>query len=39
MSRCNELKRIIRKLGIANRAIVLSRSSGGRVSSLIADES
>ncbi|MDR3370404.1 alpha/beta family hydrolase [Rhodoferax sp.] len=38
LSRCESLKKIICKRGIAARTIVLSRSSGGRVSSLIADE-
>jgi len=38
MSRCKSLKNLIGNRGIAERTIVLSRSSGGRVSSLIADE-
>jgi hypothetical protein len=37
-SRCNYLERRIRGLGIADCVTVLSRSSGGRVSSLIADK-
>lgn len=36
--RCESLKKIIRKHGGATRTIVLARSSGGRVASLIADE-
>lgn len=36
--RCESLKRRIRRYNIADRTTVLSRSSGGRVSSLIADE-
>lgn len=36
--RCESLKKMIQKRGIADRTIILSRSSGGRVSSLIADE-
>ena len=37
-SRCNYLEQRIRELGIADCVTVLSRSSGGRVSSLIADK-
>jgi hypothetical protein len=37
-SRCNYLEQRIRELGIADCVNVLSRSSGGRVSSLIADK-
>ena len=36
--RCESLKKTIRKHGGAKRTIVLARSSGGRVASLIADE-
>ena len=36
--RCESLKKTIRKHGDATRTIVLARSSGGRVASLIADE-
>ncbi|MFM4678174.1 alpha/beta family hydrolase [Aeromonas media] len=38
LSRCDFLKKTISSQGIAERVIVLARSSGGRVSSLIADE-
>jgi hypothetical protein len=38
LSRCNLLAKRICKLGIAGQTIILSRSSGGRVSSLIADQ-
>lgn len=37
-SRCKSLKNRILKLGIAEQTIILSRSSGARVASLIADE-
>lgn len=37
-ARCTSLKKTILKLGPAESIIVLSRSSGGRVASLIADE-
>jgi len=37
-SRCNSLELRIRELGIADCVTLLSRSSGGRVSSLIADK-
>ena len=36
--RCDELKRTIQTLDIAERVVLLSRSSGGRISSLIANE-
>ena len=36
--RCNYLEQRIRKLGIADCVTVISRSSGGRISSLIADK-
>ncbi len=36
--RCEALKKRIQKLSIKNEVIIISRSSGGRVSSLIADE-
>ena len=36
--RCESLKKTIRKHGGAERTIVLARSSGGRVASLISDE-
>lgn len=36
--RCAHLKSTITRRGIADRTIILSRSSGGRASSLIADE-
>lgn len=36
--RCAELKKIIQKTGNTSRVIILSRSSGGRVASSIADE-
>ena len=38
LSRCNSLAKTISKRGIAAQTIILSRSSGGRVSSLIADQ-
>ncbi len=38
LSRCESLANTICKRGIAAQTIILSRSSGGRVSSLIADE-
>jgi len=38
LSRCEALKKTTRKRGVAEQVIVISRSSGGRVSSLIADE-
>jgi predicted alpha/beta-hydrolase family hydrolase len=37
-ARCKTLKKIIQRLDKPKHAIALSRSSGGRVSSLIADE-
>lgn len=37
-SRCNNLKKTIKTQGAGNNTVILSRSSGGRVSSLIADE-
>ncbi|MFZ2989906.1 alpha/beta family hydrolase [Ideonella sp.] len=37
-SRCESLKKTIRDRGVAARTIVISRSSGGRVASLIADQ-
>lgn len=36
--RCKRLKKRIQKLSVKNEVIIISRSSGGRVSSLIADE-
>ena len=36
--RCEKLKKTILELGKENEIIILSRSSGGRISSLIADE-
>ncbi|WP_143541598.1 alpha/beta family hydrolase [Rhodoferax fermentans] len=38
LSRCHSLAKMICKRGIAAQTIILSRSSGGRVASLIADE-
>lgn len=37
-SRCKNLKRTIQKIGSDNPPIILARSAGGRLSSLIADE-
>ena len=36
--RCKRLKKRIQELSIENEVVIISRSSGGRVSSLIADE-
>lgn len=38
LARCELLKKTIRKQSIGARVVILSRSSGGRVSSLIADQ-
>jgi hypothetical protein len=36
--RCKKLKRFIKELGEGKNIIILSRSAGGRISSLVADE-
>lgn len=37
-TRCEGLKQLLRQQGDASRVVVLSRSAGGRIASLIADE-